>query len=110
MSGGLLSGLVVAVPATFWRPTMALGATPDHRGRGLVSGDVLVGFAPMRITPDAAVGGIDRQQSMPAAWVCAARRLRNTAVGRSLIHGAAEAFSRRPAPIVSGRWLVGGRS
>src|SRR3989337_2679606 len=41
---------------------MALGATPDHGGGCLVSGDVWVGAAPVLVTPDAAVGGIDRQQ------------------------------------------------
>jgi hypothetical protein len=41
-----------------------LGATPDHRGRSLVTGDVWVGEAPVRIPPHthAAVGGVDREQ------------------------------------------------
>jgi hypothetical protein len=40
----------------------ALGATPDHRGRSLVTGDVLIGFAPVRVAPDTAVRGVDREQ------------------------------------------------
>jgi hypothetical protein len=39
----------------------ALGATPDHRGRSLVTGDVWVGEAPVRIAPRAAVAGVDRE-------------------------------------------------
>jgi len=40
----------------------ALSAAPDHRGGCLVSGDVQIGVLPVLATPDAAVGGIDRQQ------------------------------------------------
>jgi hypothetical protein len=40
----------------------ALGATPDHRGRSLVTGDVRIGEAPVRVTPHAAVGGVHREQ------------------------------------------------
>jgi hypothetical protein len=37
---------------TFASPVpKALGATPDHRGRSLVTGDVWVGEAPVRIPP-----------------------------------------------------------
>jgi len=41
---------------TFPAPgAIALGATPDHRGGRLVSGDVWVGAAPVLVAPDAGV-------------------------------------------------------
>jgi hypothetical protein len=41
---------------------MALGATPDHGGCCLVSGDVFVWFAPVLLAPCAGVGRVDRKQ------------------------------------------------
>lgn len=60
---------------------MALGASTDHRGGCLVSGDVLIRPAPVLISPHAGVGGVDRiQVNAMSAGLCG-HRLRNTAVG-----------------------------
>src|SRR6202040_547738 len=45
----------------------ALGASADHRGGCLVSGDVFIGGAPVLVSPRAAVGGVDREQADPTA-------------------------------------------
>jgi hypothetical protein len=39
-----------------------LGATPDHGGCCLVSGDVLVGLTPVLVTPGTGIGGVDGKQ------------------------------------------------
>ena len=86
---------------TFPTPCLvALGATPDHGGGCLVSGDVCVGLAPVLIAPRAAVGGVDREQPIPCRLVWADSRLRNTAVGMpdTVLRNR---LPRLPRPIVS---------
>ena len=90
---------------TFPSPRLeSLGASADHGGGCLVSGDVLIGGAPVRITPDTGIGGIDREQfdtgsvglgGQPAAEYC----------GGDPGHGSTEPF---PTPAAAHGFAPGG--
>jgi hypothetical protein len=69
----------------------ALGATPDHRGSRLVTGDVWVGQAPVGVAPNAAVRGVHREQLNTCAGGHAGKTPAEHGGGEPG-HGAAEAF------------------
>jgi hypothetical protein len=73
---------------------MTLGASSDHGGGCLVSGDVLIWDTPMLLTPCAGVGGVDREQADavavgPPGQAVTKYRRRDTG------HCSAEAFAAR---------------
>jgi hypothetical protein len=78
---------------TFPSPRLvALGASADHGGGCLVSGDVLIGGAPVLVSPRAAVGGVDRVQAEAvSAGLCGEPVAEHG--GRDTGYGLAEAFA-----------------
>jgi hypothetical protein len=76
-----------------------LGATPDHRGRSLVTGDVFIGVLPVLGAPDAAVGRVDREQVDTGASGHGGQTVAEHRGGDTpAYHGAAEPFPALPAP------------
>jgi hypothetical protein len=75
----------------------ALGASADHRGGCLVSGDVFIGGAPVPVSPRAAVRGVDRVEPDPTAVGLGAHPVAEHRSGQTG-HRLAEAFTASASP------------